>query len=117
MSGAMPPPELQLQYSVRPMTEVELDKVKRWIAEGAPKGPERETLAVDGAEDPLVSDDERQFWSFLPPVRPETPKVRSQVQVKSPVDAFLLAKLDEKGLEYSPQAERVALLRLSLIHI
>ena len=117
LSGAMPPPELQLEYSVRPMTEGELDKVKRWIAEGAVPGPAREKLAVDGADDPLVSDDERQFWSFLPPVRPATPKVKAEAPIKSPVDAFLLAKLEEKGLKYSPQAERVALLRRAYLDL
>ena len=117
VSGEMPPPELQLQYSVRPMTEVELGKVKRWIAEGAVQGPPREKLAVDGKNDPLVSDDERQFWSFLPPQRPAVPAAKNQGRVKNPVDAFLLAKLEEKGIAYSPEAERVALLRRAYLDL
>ncbi len=117
ISGEMPPPELQLQYSVRPMTEVELDKVKRWIAEGAVQGPPREKISVDGGQDPLVTQDERQFWSFLPPERPEVPKVAKSDQVKTPVDAFLLERLGEKGLGYSEPAERVALLRRAYLDL
>ena len=111
VSGEMPPPELQLQYSVRPMTESELDKVRRWIAEGAVQGPERKTLSVDLEDDPLVSRDERQFWSFLPPQRPAVPRPKAASQVRTPVDAFLLAKLQEKGLGYSAEAERAPLMR------
>ncbi|MBI1356564.1 MAG: DUF1553 domain-containing protein [Acidobacteria bacterium] len=117
VSGEMPPPELQLKYSVRPMTEVELNKVRRWIAEGAMEGPPREKLAVDLENDPLVQDEDRQFWSFLPPKRPSVPKVRDQKPVRNPVDAFLLARLEAKNLSYSAEAEKVALMRRAYLDL
>ncbi|MDA1316181.1 MAG: DUF1553 domain-containing protein [Acidobacteria bacterium] len=110
-AGEMPPPELQLQNSVRPLTEVELQKVRRWIAAGAPVGPPRETLAANLENDPLVADEDRQFWSFLPPTRPAVPKINSPVDAGNPIDAFLMRKLESKGLTYSPQAEPAQLLR------
>ena len=110
-SGEMPPPELQLQNSVRPLTEAELHKVRRWIEAGAPEGPPEQTLAVDPDNDPLVNDEDRRFWSFLPPKRPEVPEAASPEKVKNPIDAFLLRKLAAKKLSYSPEAERVPLMR------
>ncbi|MCY4585530.1 MAG: PSD1 and planctomycete cytochrome C domain-containing protein [Bryobacterales bacterium] len=116
-SGEMPPPELQLKNSVRPLTENELQKVRRWIAAGAPEGPPRETLAVDLENDPLVSDEDRRFWSFLPPKRPEVPAVESSESVKNPIDAFLLRKLSAKGLTYSQEAERAQLMRRAYLDL
>ena len=116
-SGEMPPPELQLQNSVRPLTEAELSKVRQWIDAGAPEGPPEQTLAVDPDNDPLVNDEDRQFWSFLPPKRPAVPESASPDKVKNPIDAFLLRKLATKQLSYSSQAERVPLMRRAYLDL
>src|SRR5206468_12974134 len=56
-------------------------------------------------------DADRQFWAFKKPVRLAVPDVKAKERVRNPIDAFLLAALEKKGLSYSPEAERVALLR------
>ncbi len=106
----MPPEEHQARLSYRPVTSGELEKLRRWISEGAPWDDE-EAAAVDPASDPMVSDEDRGFWSFQPPRRPSPPDVRDRDRVRQPVDAFLLAKLEEKGLTFSPDAERLTLMR------
>src|SRR5439155_1671433 len=68
--------------------------------EAAPLTPRRPGLAIT-AED-------RQFWSFRPLRRPPVPKVDG---ADNPVDAFILAKLAEKGLTLSPTAGRRELIR------
>ncbi len=50
-------------------------------------------------------------WAFRPPVRPELPAVRGAERVRTPVDRFLLAALEAKGLTYSPEADRATLIR------
>ncbi len=116
-SGEMPPPDLQLQNSVRPLTEVELQKVRRWITAGAPQGPPRETLAADLDNDPLVGDEDRRFWSFQPPTRPAVPKVDSRIAGGNPIDAFLTRKLEAKRLTYSDEAEPAQLLRRAYLDL
>ena len=116
-SGDMPPAELQLKFSVRSMTDGELAKVRRWIAAGAPEGPPREKLVVDLDNDPLVSDEDRRFWSFQPPERPSVPEPKAAENVRNPIDAFLLRKLETQGLTYSPEAERVKLLRRAYLDL
>ena len=116
-SGDMPPVELQLKFSVRSMTDGELAKVRRWVADGAPQGPPREKLVVDLDKDPLVSDEDRRFWSFQPPERPAVPKPRVAEQVRNPIDAFLLRKLEAQGLRYSPEAQRIRLLRRAYLDL
>jgi hypothetical protein len=61
--------------------------------------------------DPLVSDQDRQFWAFQPPVAAAPPVVRAAGRVRNPVDAFILKKLEEKGLTLAPEADRLTLLR------
>jgi hypothetical protein len=57
------------------------------------------------------SDDERAHWSFRPVRRPPVPQVRSVERVRTPIDAFVLAKLEQRGLEFSPSAGRRELIR------
>jgi mono/diheme cytochrome c family protein len=109
-AGEMPPPKLLFDNSVRPPTTAELDTIKKWIASGAPAGPAREAEAAEAGA-PMVSDKDRQFWSFQPPARPKVPEVRNKRLVRNPIDAFLLARLEAKGLNYSPEAGRLTLLR------
>src|SRR5262245_37701738 len=61
--------------------------------------------------DALVSDQERQFWAFQPPRRVEAPAVRHTERVRNPIDAFILKKLEAKGLTLSPEADRLTLIR------
>ena len=53
----------------------------------------------------------KKHWSLTTPVRPEIPGVRHQAQVRNPVDAFVLARLEAEGLEPAPEADRVTLIR------
>ena len=110
IAAAHPPPELQNEYFVRPITSGEMEKLRHWIAAGSPAGPE-EILEVGSGLDPLVREEDRKFWSFQPPQRPRVPKVRHKDLVRTPIDAFLLEKLDAKGLSFSPEADRLTLMR------
>lgn len=109
-SGAMPPRRRVVEVSVKPAEASEIEAITRWIALGA---PEVEIAAdVAGADpDPLVSDKERDFWSFRPPKSVTPPTVRHSEQIRNPIDAFILEKLEGKGLTLSPEADRLTLLR------
>jgi hypothetical protein len=50
-------------------------------------------------------------WPFQPPARPDVPEVKDKTWGHNPIDAFILAKLEEKSLSPSPPAEKLALLR------
>ncbi len=67
------------------------------------------TALLFGA-DPFTSR-QRQFWS-LQPVKPQTaPAVKDSAWVKTPVDGFILARLEAKGLRPNPPADKITLLR------
>ncbi|HLW64471.1 MAG TPA: DUF1553 domain-containing protein [Gemmataceae bacterium] len=50
-------------------------------------------------------------WAFAPPQRPALPKVANAGWVKTPVDAFILARLEKEGITPSPEADKATLLR------
>ncbi|MCC6591458.1 MAG: PSD1 domain-containing protein [Bryobacterales bacterium] len=113
VSGDMPPAKLQFDFSVRPPSTAEVDTLRRWIAAGAPAAPP----AVDESRDELVKEKDRQFWSFQPPKRVEPPKVHNQNLVRTPVDAFLLQKLESRALTFSAPATPLMLVRRAYIAV
>jgi mono/diheme cytochrome c family protein len=100
--GEMPPGKKKL--SAR-----EIDILKQWIASGAKvEASEPESLVTGFA----ITDDDRRWWAFQPVKRPAVPALRnSKGELPKEIDAFLLAKLAEKGLSFNPPADRATLAR------
>ncbi len=67
--------------------------------------------ATASADAPSFTAEERGFWSYQPIKRPATPNVNDKSWVQTPVDAFVLARLESKGLAPAPRADRVKLIR------
>ncbi len=109
-AGLMPPPDRLVEVSVKPIEQAEIDILASWIAAGAPE-VEIEPDVADSTPDPLVTEDDRNFWSFRPPLPVNVPTVRHDQQVKNPIDAFVLQKLEEQGVSLAPEANRLTLLR------
>ena len=98
-SGEMPEGEKKLSPE-------QIGLIERWIAGGA------KTLRPE-PEDPaqlIFTEEERNFWSFQPVVRPPVP-VGQAAEAKAPIDFFLLQKLAEKSLSLSPEAPKETLIR------
>ena len=109
-SGEMPPKKLLLDAKVKPVAPTELDKIARWITEGAPEVAEEPDLASTD-QDPLVSAKDRQWWAFQPPQAAAVSQVHHGDLVRNPIDAFILAKLEAKGLSLSAEAGKLTLIR------
>jgi mono/diheme cytochrome c family protein len=109
-SGAMPPKVRLIEVSVKPIEPAEIETIARWVALGASEVDVAPDVA-DGRPDPLVSDKDRDFWAFRSPKPVAPPAVAHPEQVRNPIDAFILAKLEGKGLTLSPEADRLTLLR------
>jgi len=54
---------------------------------------------------------DREHWSFVPPRRPEVPRVKDGSWPQNPIDAFIQARLAARGLGHTPEADRATLLR------
>ena len=83
------------------LTDREIADLVRWVQMGLPF-PEAATLAKA---------DPKNWWAYQRVVKPELPKVRDAAWVQSPLDSFVLAKLESKGLKPAPPADRRTLIR------
>ncbi|MEO6812071.1 MAG: PSD1 and planctomycete cytochrome C domain-containing protein [Isosphaeraceae bacterium] len=81
----MPPPK-----SGKSLTKPQIDILKRWIAQGA---------------------EWRVHWSFLPLERPPVPEVHDPAWPRTPIDRFLLARMEREGLSPSAEADKPTLIR------
>lgn len=99
--GEMPPGSKRLSAK-------EVVIVARWIDSGARTiRPEPETLSREGS----FTKEEQQHWAFQPIRRSMLPVVKRADQLRSPIDAFLLAPLEAEGLSFAPGADRQTLIR------
>lgn len=100
-SGEMPP-------SGKPLSDKEKAAIKAWIDHGAKTArPEPQTIAPESQ----WTDEERSYWAFQPVKRPPLPNVKQPEVVRSPIDAFLLSELEQRGLTFSASADMRTLAR------
>jgi hypothetical protein len=83
------------------LTIDEIKILRNWIDAGA-EWPD----ALAGKDDAKL-----RHWAFQPPVRATMGKVKSDAWVRTPIDRFILARLEKEGLNPSPEADRVTLIR------
>jgi mono/diheme cytochrome c family protein len=92
------------------LPKAQIDTLTKWVKLGLP-WPDGEAGNMVHHGPPVVDEAARNFWSFKPVARPEVPAVKNKEWVKTPVDAFILSKLEEKGLAPAPPADKATLLR------
>ncbi|MBB6110026.1 hypothetical protein HDF23_002782 [Mucilaginibacter lappiensis] len=86
----MPPPASNLKR----LSAYEVDLIKKWIKQGAKY---------------------EKHWAFVPPKLPTVPQVKNTAWPKNQIDNFILQKLEQKGIDPNPEADKERLLkRLSL---
>ncbi len=89
------------------LSEAILADFERWISEGA-IDPRDSISGKDGR----TGDDfesRKQHWSFRPPIAPEIPAIRDSNWPINDIDRFILAKLEENGIDPSADADAVTL--------
>lgn len=84
--GVMMPP----RDSGHTLTAQEVDLLRRWIEQGAAYA---------------------EHWSYVPPVRPPLPPVERKDWPRTPIDHFILARLQQQGLSPAEQADPYTLIR------
>ena len=101
-----------------PLSNEEVEILKAWIDEGLSfDGWTMELTAAANRAIAQRAPDGSNHWAFKAPVRPSVPKTSDDEWARNPIDLFILAKLDEKGLKPSPEAGRAALLRRTSLDI
>jgi len=69
------------------------------------------SFAAESAPAKTFSVKDREYWAFQPVRRPDPPKVRNTAWVRNPIDAFILQRLEQKGIGPASEADKITLIR------
>ena len=83
-------PEFRMPHHAPPLSAEEIDLFRTWIEQGA---------------------NWEEHWAFVAPMPQTPPPVKLESWVRTPVDRFILARLESKGLAPAREADKAALLR------
>jgi hypothetical protein len=100
--------DLQMPPKTR-LNEQQVAAFVRWINIGAPDPRTNGAVSVKNAG--------ANHWAFQPPKGHPLPKVRNAAWPKTPIDRFVLAKIEAHGLTPSSPADKRTLLRRASIDL
>ena len=99
------------------LSEEEIGILELWVSQGAFWPNSDGKIAKRSAKDKITAED-RAWWAFQPIKEVVIPDVRldhtlgvSESWTTDPIDRFVLNKMQEKGLEPAPEADRLTLIR------
>jgi len=98
--------KLKMPKSAAKLPDHVLADFERWVEIGAPDPRDEKAVAKS-----IDFDAARKHWAYQPIRKPALPPVKNQAWVKSPIDAHMLARLEEKALTPSPSADPRTLIR------
>jgi hypothetical protein len=94
-----------MPFGGKKLSEAQIARIAEWIRAGAPFD---EPLKTGTAVPKRMATD---HWAFRPPRRSAVPTVKEAKWVRNPIDAFLIAEQEKRGLKPLPEADRYTLLR------
>lgn len=98
---------LQMPPKDKKLGADQIASLEAWVAMGAPmpQNAAAPRLLTD------VAEAQAKHWAFQPVQKPTLPRVSKSRWVQTPVDNFVLAKLEENKLKPAPPADRRTLIR------
>ncbi|WP_397570767.1 DUF1553 domain-containing protein [Schlesneria sp. T3-172] len=87
------------------LTDKQIAAIEHWVQAGAPWPAALETVGES------LADVHRRHWAFQPVTNPAVPDVKETTWERTPIDRFVLARLEANGLSPSPAADRRTLIR------
>jgi Protein of unknown function (DUF1553)/Protein of unknown function (DUF1549)/Planctomycete cytochrome C len=101
-------PELKMPKGGK-LTDQQIANLETWVAMGAPWPDDKSGTGI--AIKTFDLKERARHWSLQPIQAPSLPQVKNPAWCKSPIDRFLLAKLEDAGLEPAGPADRRSLIR------
>ncbi len=102
-------PDLQMPPKGEKLTDAQIADLTAWVKMGAPDP--RIAKVIGGGKYNGLTDTARAHWAFQSLKKPSVPEVKQKDWVSTPVDAFILAKLEQNQMKPSPAADKATLIR------
>jgi cytochrome c553 len=96
---------LQMPPKGKKLSDQQIEDLAAWVKMGAPDP----RTGQPGTQNSKL--ETQAHWAFKPVQAPPPPAIKNRKLVETPVDQFLLAKLEPKGLVLSPRADQRTLIR------
>jgi mono/diheme cytochrome c family protein len=96
--------DLRMPPGGEKLTEAQVADLEAWVKMGAP-------LPEGGVREDKIKASARQHWAFQPVKRPAIPTVKNRSWLQSPVDTFILTKLERAGMQPAQPANKRTLIR------
>ncbi|MBI5761005.1 MAG: DUF1553 domain-containing protein [Planctomycetales bacterium] len=94
------------------LSDAEIAHLTDWVKRGAPWPTAKPTSPTKAdAGGPLFTAEEKSFWSFQPVAHADVPVVKQIAWPKLPLDNFILAALEARGLSPASPADKRTLIR------
>ena len=93
------------------LPENSINDLTKWVQMGAPSPEDPKSPANPTATNSLMEQRRRTHWAWQPLKKVTVPVVKRKGWTKDPIDAFILAKLEAKGLTTGAYADRRTLIR------
>lgn len=105
-------PDLQMPPE-KPLSKEQVAWLERWVTIGAPDPRDEATVENIRRGNPSDPVSGREHWAFRPLIEEskQAPIVKAAEWPRSPIDAFVMAKLEESNLQPADDADRRTLLR------
>ena len=100
---------LQMPPKNKKLSEAQIVDLEAWVKMGAPDP--RTSDAPKLSDSDGIDRQARSHWAFQPLTQPAVPSISNTRWVQTPVDAFILAKLESMNLPPSPRADKRTLVR------
>lgn len=92
------------------LADADIAVLQRWVKLGLPD-PRKDTHNAVTAPTGMSVQEGREFWSFQPVANPAIPDIGNSDWVRTPIDAFVLSKMESAGVKPAPPADRRTLIR------
>ncbi len=99
------------------LTAGEKQLIHAYIEQGRFPATEESEAAIQAREAAKITQKSREWWAFRKPVKAAVPAVKNKDQARTAIDAFILAKLEQKGWKMEPEADRVTLIRRAYLDL
>src|SRR5689334_13512996 len=102
------------------LSDNEIALIRDWINSGAEWDAGRALgpgATATASTEKKFTEQQRRYWAFQKAVKPSVPAVKDKNWARSPIDAFIAAKLDEKKLKPNSHADRITLIRRATLDL
>ncbi|HLY09065.1 MAG TPA: DUF1553 domain-containing protein [Planctomycetota bacterium] len=103
-------PDVMMPPKGKRLPPDQIELLAAWIDAGAiwPEPAAAPSPIVPGR---AITPEQRAYWAFQPLRKPNVPTVRHADRVRTPIDCFILARLEREGIEPAPEASKLDLVR------